>query len=329
MKRLANIALIALTATTLIAAVLLYRLHSHPSLAQYESLELSSSPPQANEMRATFMGVTTILFDDGETAIVTDGFFSRPGPWQSISGKIAPDRARIDSALNRAGIHRLAAVLVAHSHYEHVMDSPIVAERTGAILVGSESTANVARGEGLREDFIQVIKGSEPFIFGRFKVTPYKSPHSPRALFRGEITAPLESPARMGAYRDGGNYSYLIEHDGRTILFHPSANFSPGMYKGVHADVVFLGIGTLGKLSDQFARDYWREVVQTTGARLVVPIHWDDFMTPLDQPLRPMPLLLDDFDRGMELIGAQAEKDHVAVKLMPVFEPVDVLAVAR
>ena len=31
-----------------------------------------------------------------------------------------------------------------------------------------------------------------------------------------------------------------------------------------------------------FATDYWQQVVKKTGAKLVIPVHWDDFERPLD-----------------------------------------------
>ena len=52
----------------------------------------------------------------------------------------------------------VAAVIPLHAHYDHAMDAPEVARRTGALLLGSESSANVARGWGLPERQIQVAK---------------------------------------------------------------------------------------------------------------------------------------------------------------------------
>jgi L-ascorbate metabolism protein UlaG (beta-lactamase superfamily) len=326
MRRFIRVALIVLAGVLIGLGILAYRLLSHPSLAPYASLELRSTALATDRLAARFFGTTTIVLDDGETAIMTDGFFSRPGKWQLLTGKISPDAARIDHALSRANVGRLAAVLVAHSHYDHAMDSAAVAKRTGALLIGSESTANIGRGEAFPEDRIRVVAGGESFTFGRFKVTIFKSPHSPGALFEGEITGPLHTPARGSAYREGGNYSFLVEHGGRGILIHPSANFIRGIFKTARADIVFLGVGVLGKQSDQFAEDYWREVVQATGARLVLPIHWDDFTLPLDQPLTPMPPLMDEFDRGMQMVQRMAKRDAVAVRLMPLFESVDLLA---
>jgi L-ascorbate metabolism protein UlaG (beta-lactamase superfamily) len=276
-----------------------------------------------------FMGVSTILLDDGETAIMTDGFFSRPGRKSLLLGKIEPDQTRITYALSRTGVTRLAAVLAAHSHHDHAMDSPEVARRTGALLIGSESTANIARGVDFPEDRMRVIDGGETFTFGRFKVTVIKSLHSPRGLYKGAITTPLRPPVRISGYKEGGSYSYLIEHEGRRVLIHASANYKPGFLRGVQADVIFLGIGRLGNQNDKFANEYWQEVVQSTGAKVIIPVHWDDFTRPLDKPLRPMPRLLDDIERGMRTVQRLAGTHHVAVRHLPLFGSVDISELSR
>ncbi|WP_237737190.1 MBL fold metallo-hydrolase [Rhodococcus sp. 21391] len=74
-------------------------------------------------MHATFLGVSTILLSDGETSLMTDGFFSRPPLLRSVLRPLRPDGAAVDRALTRTRTDRLAAVLVAHSHYDHAMDS--------------------------------------------------------------------------------------------------------------------------------------------------------------------------------------------------------------
>lgn len=277
-------------------------------------------PLPSGGLRARYFGVTTIQIDDGETAVMTDGFFSRPGPMQFFFSKIAPDPARIDTALKRGAVSKLAAILVAHSHYDHSMDSAAVAERTGALLVGSASTANIGRGHGLANDRIRIVKHGDTLKFGRFTIEIFESPHSPNPLYTGEITEPLRPPVKGSAYKEGGNYAFLLRHDLGTILIQASANFAPGLFRNVRADAVFLGIAPLGKQTEIFVRDYWREVVKTTGAKLIIPIHWDDFMRPLDGGLLPMPLLMDDFERGMQMLLKLAEADGVTVRFMPPFE---------
>ena len=100
-------------------------------------------------LTVTWAGVTTLLVDDGSSALMTDGFFSRPGLAAVGLGQIAPSAARIDGSLERLGVHRLEAVLPVHTHFDHAMDSAVVAQRTGARIVGGESAAQVGIGGGL------------------------------------------------------------------------------------------------------------------------------------------------------------------------------------
>jgi L-ascorbate metabolism protein UlaG (beta-lactamase superfamily) len=107
----------------------------------------------------------------------------------------------------------------------------------------------------------------------------------------------------------------LIEHDGRTILVQGSAGYIPGALNGRKADVVYLGVGTLGKLGDAYRDAYWREVVGTVGARRVIVVHWDDFCKPLGEPLVPLPWLVDDFDVTMRFLRARGESAGVDVRV--------------
>jgi L-ascorbate metabolism protein UlaG (beta-lactamase superfamily) len=325
-RKLKRILLLALAAMSAAAAWFAYQLHSHPSLTPYANLMLAPADSTHAEMRVTFLGVSTLLLDDGETAILTDGFFSRPGRFRVVAGKIAPDRERITRSLAHAGIRRLAAVIVTHSHYDHAMDAPEVARLTGALLVGSESTANIARGWGLGADRIRVSHDGDSFDFGRFQVTLIRSRHAPTAFTGGEIRRPLVPPARANQYLEGESYSLLIRHGQRSMLVQSSAGFADGALRGRHADVAFLGIGALGKQETVLRQAYWRETVHTVGARRVIPIHWDDFTLPLEQPLVPLPRPLDDFDASMRFLLERGRQDNVDVKFAPAWIKVDPFA---
>jgi L-ascorbate metabolism protein UlaG (beta-lactamase superfamily) len=317
--------LVLLPVIAMALVVVAYRYLKPPSLAPYELIK-GTATPSAGSLRVTFMGVTTLLFDDGETAILTDGFFSRPNKLKVGLGKIGPNPTRIEYALQRAGIDRLGAVLTAHSHYDHALDSAVVADRTGAILFGSESTANIACGVAFPEERMHVVVNGESLTLGRFKIKVIESPHSPGGHFPGKITTCLHPPARVKAYQEGGNYSYLITHGDHRILFHPSANFPPHGLRDVSAQIVFLGIGVLGKQSAGFVQEYWQKVVRASGATIVVPTHWDDFTRSLEHPLKPWAPLFDDFRGAMRPLLKMAADDDIAVRLMPAFEPIDISA---
>ncbi len=317
-------AVVVLGAVILIGVLwLAYRLNNRPSLAPYEDLVLESNHQKFTGLTVTFLGVSTLLFDDGETAILTDGFFTRPSVRRIFLGKVAPDRTIIAKSLKRAGIRDLAAVIVTHSHLDHAMDSPEVAKLAGALVVGSESTANIARGCGLTEDRIRTVRDRESLSFGRFKVTFIGSRHAPTSFTGGEIREPLVPPVRANQYKEGGSFSVLIRHGEKTLLVQSSAGFAEAALSGCRADVVFLAIGALGKQDYTFRDGYWRELVKTVGALRVIPIHWDDFTLPLERPLVPMPLPFDNFVKSMEFILDRGSQDDVDVKFAPTWTKID------
>jgi acetyl esterase/lipase/L-ascorbate metabolism protein UlaG (beta-lactamase superfamily) len=281
-------------------------------------------------VRVSFLGVANVLIDDGETAVLTDGFFSRPDRMTTLLGKVEPDLAAITRGLERAGIPartgRLAVVIPVHSHYDHAMDAPEVVRRTGALLLGSGSTAHIGRGWGLPESHIQVATLGQPMRFGRFTVTLYPSRHAPTGFTGGEVLVPLKPPVRASAYKEGQSYAVHIAHEGRTLLINGSAGFEPGALHGVRADVVMQGLGSLGNQTDAYRQDLWRDVVTATGARRVIGIHWDDLWAPADQPMRPMTRPIDRFDVTMKHLRAQGVHTGVDVRLPLAWQPMDVWA---
>ncbi|MFI5823431.1 MBL fold metallo-hydrolase [Streptomyces rishiriensis] len=273
--------------------------------------------PEHGGLVAHFLGTSSVLLSDGETSVLSDGFVTRPGLLRVAMGKLAPDRSLVRSAIARLRVEELAAVVCAHSHYDHALDAPVWALETGAELVGSPSTANIGRGLGVPESSLRVVADGATVSYGRFDLTFLDSVHSPGDHYPGTVDEPLVPPARAGAWKTGTAYSVLIAHPAGRILLHASANFRPGALQGRLADVVYLGVGSLGRQRPGFLDAYWDEVVITTGARRVVLVHWDDFFVGLHRPLRPMPYFLDNLDATMSRLLPLARRDGVDV-VMPV-----------
>jgi L-ascorbate metabolism protein UlaG (beta-lactamase superfamily) len=285
-----------------------------PDLGDYS--EYFNQPPATADSPVTvaWAGVTTLLLDDGDTALMTDGFFSRPSLLDVGVRRLTPSLPRIDGALTRLGVDHLKAVLPVHTHFDHAMDSAVVADRTGAALVGGTSAANIGRGAGLPDDRLIVATPGVPIRFGSsWAVTLVVGDHCPPDRFPGTITAPVTPPVKAAAYRCGESWSTLVHHlpTGRSALIVGSAGFVPGALRGHHADVVYLGVGQLGLQPERYLVDYWTETVRTVGARRVTLIHWDDFFRPLDAPLRALPYAGDDLDATMRVLTRLAREDAV------------------
>jgi L-ascorbate metabolism protein UlaG (beta-lactamase superfamily) len=296
--------------------------HGRPDLGRYA--DRFDVPVAVGGFGVTFLGVSSLLFADDRSAVLTDGYFSRPSLLEVGLRRVAPDEDRIDRALTRAGIEQLEVVAPVHTHIDHALDSAIVAERTGAVVAGGDSAANVARGHGLTEERIRVVTPGEPETFGGFRLTWVVSDHCPPDRYPGTITEPVVPPVRASAYRCGEAWSILLEHDsGRTALVQGSAGFVRGSLDGYRADVAYLGVGQLGLQDEDYLRTYWAETVEMVGARRVVLIHWDDFFRPLDQPLRALPYAGDDLDVTMRVLADLAARQDVALHLPTVWQRED------
>lgn len=288
-----------------------------PDIAAYADRFDVPTATADSRLTTTWLGVATVLVDDGESALLTDGFFSRPSLASVGLRPIAPSHARIDGCLHRAGIQRLEAVLPVHTHFDHALDSAVVAERTGATLVGGLSTANIGRGQGLPEHRIVVAEPGDARSFGNYDVVLIESEHCPPDRYPGEITEAVVPPVRVSAYRCGEAWSTLVTHrpTGATLLIQGSAGYVRGALDGRRADVAYLGVGQLGVMPESYIVEYWTQTVRAVGARRVVAIHWDDFFRPLSKPLRALPFAADDLDVSMRVIDRLAAEDGVTVHL--------------
>jgi L-ascorbate metabolism protein UlaG (beta-lactamase superfamily) len=297
---------LALLGAGLVAA---YALTVYSPLPVDPAWELSADArPEAGAVTVRFTGTSTLLFDDGETAWMVDGWFSRPGPLRLALADIAPDLEAIEHGLAANEVTTLAAVIPVHSHYDHAMDAPEVARRTGATLMGSESTANIGRGWGLPEAQIRVLEDREPVTLGDFVITPIESRHfqfpdpeiREKALGNPQITEPLIPPVGLFDYRLGKAYVLHVDHPRGTFVIVGSAGYLEGSLEQLEADVIFLGVGGLGSQTPDYREAYWRETVQATGADRVIPIHYDSLTGPIEGPFRGPVMAMAFLSSGLE-----------------------------
>lgn len=300
-KRVAIRTTVAIAAIVIVlGALLTWAWNTRPEITDtglHPPVEVADEAPAVT---VTWFGVTTLLFDDGETQILIDGFMSRPSLFETLLGiPVSSDAPMINFVLNEYRIQRLAAIIPAHSHYDHAMDIGAIANRSSASIIGSETTANIARGAGVPEDQIVVVDDATPYTFGSFTVTLIPSVHAPigprgSVPLPGTVDEPLETPAQITAWRVGTAFSIVVAHPKGTTIVQGSAGYVAGALDKVQADVVMLGVGLLESLGRDYAEGYWQSLVTATGATRVFPIHFDDYTQPFGE-IELFPALLDNF----------------------------------
>ena len=158
--------------------------------------------------------------------------------------------------------------------------------------------------------------------FGDFEVTfirskHYALPEAAAASIGKEILSPLIPPQPSSAYVEGGSYSILIDHPEQSFLVQGSAGSLPGALDAYSADVVLLGIGGLGRMERDYKEGYWRDVVEAVDAKIVVPIHFDDFTRSATAPLGAMP----DVPQAFDFLIEKAGEANVVFALLPYYLP--------
>ncbi len=279
----------------------------------------------ADGVKVTWLGVTTLLFDDDETQILIDGFFSRPSIFDIVLRRpVVSDAATINYALDEFRMRRLAAVIPLHSHYDHAMDVGAIANRSSASVVGTESTANIARGAGVPDDQIILVANGDTLEFGKFSVTFVTSRHVPNGvgddhLVAGFMSEPVKQPAEIGQWREGGSWSLIISHPLGTTLVQGSAGFVQDALAETKVDVAMMSIAGLTSQGRKYTSDYWMQIVEQTGATRVYVIHYDDFTQPFGQ-IQLFPTSVDNVVASAQwLTGlARASKEGIEI-LRPTF----------
>jgi L-ascorbate metabolism protein UlaG (beta-lactamase superfamily) len=260
-----------------------------PSPSPSSSPVSASGPPPT----LTYLGAAGWRLDRGEVTVLVDPFLSRP----DLAAPLVSDPAAI-----AAGPARAAAILVGHSHADHVLDVPAIARRTGAEVLGSESTARYARASGVAADHVITVRGGEDLEFGAFSVRVIPSLHS--ALDHkhtygasAQIPENVTLPLTFAGFAEGGTYAYLVRLGGRQILFLSTANFIERELEGIHPDVAVVATGLREELHDYSCR-----LMRVLGAPpLVITSHFDDWRHP------PKPSRELDADTAADLAAFAAE----------------------
>lgn len=318
-KWLAGIA----SAVILVVWLLSYLLQPSGQISDFKiwQAQQKTHPHHKRKLTVQFFGVSTLLFDDGQDQILIDGFFSRPSLAQVVFQKIHSNPALVQQIIQQQHLQRTRAVLVTHSHYDHALDVATLADQLPhAKIIGSSSTLNIARGGQVSEQQLSTVEPWKARHFGRFSITAIPSQHTPPTSVNNdlgqEIIQPLKQPARFSDFKEGHSFDYLIEHSGQRILVKASTGTVPNQFKNLQVDVLFLGIAQLSKQSAEFQQQYLAQTLGALKPKTVVPIHWDNFFKPLNEPLQFLPHLADNTTKSLQiLIEATNEQSSQMVLL--------------
>ncbi len=197
-----------------------------------------------NLVSITYLGISGILVEHGEHALLTAPFFSNPPfaarrldafEWLRSGPRITPDSAVIERELPRSA-DRASVILVGHGHYDHLLDVPYIAtHRTkSAVIFGGPSVRHMLMGDRVlrsspgRVVTIPLDRAGDSSRDGdwfysedsAFRFMALIAGHAPTFrigrwpyLFAGErVTTDLDSlPGTAAGWKLGEPYAFLID----------------------------------------------------------------------------------------------------------------------
>jgi L-ascorbate metabolism protein UlaG (beta-lactamase superfamily) len=242
--------------------------------AAYAAPVPPSAAPARTPVTLTYLGVAGWQISDGTHVVLVDPYFSRP----SLDGApLVPD----EDAIAARAPSRADLILVGHSHFDHALDVPAVARRTGAEVLGSESTIHLARASGVPADRLIAVKGGEDYQFDGFSVRVIPSLHSAidhkhAADGAKTIPADVKLPMPAAGYVEGGTFAYLVRMGGHEVFVLSTANFIERELEGLRPDAAIVAVGLR-----QEVHDYSCRLERVLGhPPLVLASHFDAFRDP-------------------------------------------------
>lgn len=272
---------------------------------------------QRGPVQLTHLGAAGWEFTHGSTVLLLDPFLSRlrisgrpfgtsttpplahdTRPVYGPEDDLVPDTAAIDAHITRADF-----ILISHSHFNHTLDVPYIAGKTGATVIGTESTTNLARAGGVPDAQLITVRGGEDHEFGSFSVKVIRSLHSAmnekRYFDSRVVPRDFRGPRRMSNDVEGGTLAYFLRLAGRQILLFGSMNYVEEEIAGLRPDVALVAAARQ-RLE---IHDYTGRLMRALHfPRLVVATHWDEqsfpFGAPQDERLREAQVFVKEVKRA-------------------------------
>ncbi len=314
-------------------------------------LALASARAQ-DRVTLSYLGTAGWEITDGKTVVLIDPYLTRlkantpndpvlasdPRPTIGLGDIVESDTAVVDAHIQRADY-----ILVTHSHLDHVLDVAYIARKTGAMIIGTESTANFVRDNGVSERQILIVKGGEDIDFGPISVRVIPSVHGILRNIRPEprlagaqppanaaenvrtpppdvFPADAKPPFRFSPqfFVEGGTLAYLVRIGGHRILAFGSMNYIEREVDGLRPDVAL--IGAMPERSRIYR--YTARLMRALGdPPLVLPTHWDRFNVPYDVSQAPAIRRLQSF-----IEEVKTASPHTRVIVPKYFDPIELPA---
>jgi hypothetical protein len=118
------------------------------SLDKFKQCPIETTAPSGDTVEVRFLGVSGFLISRGPASLLTGPSYSNPSLGEAYLEDIHTDEHLIDNLLPPK-VQDVQAILIGHSHYDHLMDVPYIADHyaTNAKIYGSDTMRYILMGD--------------------------------------------------------------------------------------------------------------------------------------------------------------------------------------
>lgn len=259
------------------------------SLASLLLLNFTYSVYGQNNISLKYLGTAGWIIEDDSITVLVDPYISRVKlgtgagihPDDNRSTVLRQDTFVSDSLGIDSLINKVDFILVHHSHFDHLADVPYIATKTGAKVIGTETTINILRAYNIPDDQLYPVKGGEDYQFENFSIRVIPSIHSAlnnkHYLDSRTYTEPPKTPLKVSDFIEGGSLMFLARFQNHSVLTMGSMNFVERELMGIETDILLAGVNR----SQLGLYKYNERLLKVTNyPKYVIPTHWDNFRLP-------------------------------------------------
>lgn len=282
-------------------------------------------------LRIRWLGTFGYEISDENATILIDPFLSRPKT-TDLFKTLFIDTSAVDKYLiSSIDLSSIEAILITHSHYDHLQDVPYVLSKYGdptqrPIVIGDPNMSKIIKGydnnvgidwsdriDGLLDTRLKVLDFESDISiinigkFGLFNITAFQNQHPnydyiPWRGPQGQIND--KPPYHSWDYKTYNDMSigYIIEYNGLRICFADSPLIkNPSVIGDVDILIQSIAVRAYNNIS---------KCLEELRPTYYIPAHYDDFFQPFKTIDRPDTLI------GAELSFRKSKKSSNTSSLL-------------
>jgi L-ascorbate metabolism protein UlaG (beta-lactamase superfamily) len=264
-----------------------------------------------------WLGTSGWRIEIGSRTLLIDPYLSRfrTGLFDGAFNPATPLTVDEEAIAEHAG--QPETILVTHSHWDHFNDVPHIANRWAARIFGTLTTYHLALAFGVPSAQLAPVKGGEVLDFGDYTVEVIASLHSRNAAYsvafpgvHADRLAQDETPATIADLPEGDTLAFqLMPRGGPSVFFMGASDFVERNLVGLRPDVAMIAVPA----TDVTFSYVPRLIAALDRPGTVVPVHWENFETPLENPPQTTPADKQRLDAFVAAVRKAAPRTNVVI----------------